>query len=98
MLANSPGMSFLPLLLQCNLHAVFLPSANTPGLSLHATHGPVLPVLAGAQDLQTDQDKVPRVCQAHQAQLLDLTAAVGSVMGPQCGPKPVDMRDLSTHE
>ena len=80
------------------------PTAHSPtkqmcqvSFSMH-THGPVLPLLAGAQCLIMDQDEVPQACQAHQAQVPDLAVAVGPVMGPQHGPKPVDTRDLSTHE
>ena len=88
MLVNSPGKVFLPLLLLYHPHHVLHPSANTPGLSLCTTCGL-------AQGPITDQDEVPR---AHQAQVPYLAVAVGPVAGPQHGPKPLDARDLSTHE
>ena len=54
MLVNSPGRAFPPLL-PLPQH-ILQPSENVPGLLLCATHGLVLPLLAGAQCPITDQD------------------------------------------
>ena len=78
---NSPGKIFPPLL---HLQYVLQPSANAPGLLLHATHGPALPLLAGAQHLITDQEEVIRACWAP---VPVWAVAVGPVMGPPARSK-----------
>ena len=92
---HSPWKVFPPLLPpQYALH----PSADVPSPLLHTARGPARPLLARVWHLSADQEGVIQAHWVHQAQVLDLVVAVGPVMGPKLDPKPVQVRDLSTHE